>query len=429
MNRKLLRQTANEWRTNLWLALELLIVSIIVWYIADFLYVAVATRLEPTGFDADHVYKLEYRVLPKESPRYMETEGDEKEARADELRRIVNAIRLRPGVEAVSLSMGAEPYSQNYMGTMLRTERDTLDMNVFTRRITPSHIKVLHYAPAEAGVTEDALAEKLSRGEYLVSDFYPGFNSTHGSGPNIKDLTASQLVGRRFHLFRDSVDNFTIGGVVGLVKRTSIESGGPISLFVPINESTTDILSGRTISVRVSPEADRDFIDGFNADRERLYRSGNTYISKIQSYDSVRKAADHDNMVEIRKYIACMVFMLVSVFLGLLGTFWFRTQQRVPEIAVRKVNGASNTSVFSRLIGEGMLLLALVTPVAAIVDCVLCKYEFNSVYGAFGYFSGGRFLITVIFTFVVIALMIIGGIWFPAARAMKIDPARALADE
>lgn len=427
MNRKLLRQTANEWRTNLWLALELLIVSIIVWYIADFIYVAVATRLEPTGFDADHVYKLEYRVLPKESPRYVETEGDEKEARANELRRIVNAIRLRPGVEAVSLSNGAEPYSQNYMGNMLNNERDTLDMNVFLRRITPSHINVLHYSPAEAGVTEDALVEKLSRGEYLISDFYPGFKSTHGSGSNIKDLTASQLVGRRFHLSRDSVDNFTIGGVVGLVKRTSIESGGPISLFVPINESTTDILSGRTINVRVRPEADRDFIAGFNADRERLYRSGNTYISKIQSYDSVREAADHNNMVEIRKYIACMVFMLVSVFLGLLGTFWFRTQQRVKEVALRKVNGATSGQIFSRLITEGRVLLVIATLPALVADYFLANAEVGT--WANGYFTWPRLLICGGVAFILMIIMVVLGIWFPARRAMKVDPARALADE
>lgn len=431
MNRKLLRQTANEWRTNLWLALELLIVSVIVWYIADYLYVGVATRLQPTGFNTDHVYKVEYRSLPPESPMYVAPVGEPdeiKEMQANELRRIVNAIRLRPEVEAVSLSNGAEPYSQNYWGTQITNEMDTLTINGFRRQITPNHLKVVGYTPAQKDVSIESLIEKLEDGNLIISDFYPGFEATNGGGPNVKSVTATQIVGRRFHFPSDSVDNLTIGGVLVPVKRTNIDSGTPVSLFEPINESTTDILKGKTISVRVRPEADHDFIAAFNADRERLYRSGNTYVSKIQSYDTVRVDADHNNMVEIRKYIACMVFMLVSVFLGLLGTFWFRTQQRVPEIAVRKVNGASNMSVFSRLIGEGMLLLILVTPVAAVIDWLLCKYEFNNWYMG-GFFSPGRFIFTVVVVFVLLALMIIAGIWFPAYKAMKVDPARALADE
>ncbi len=431
MNRKLLRQTANEWRTNLWLALELLIVSVIVWYIADYLYVEAATRLQPTGFDASHVYKVEFRSLPKESPSYVEPVGEPdeiKEMQANDLRRIVNAIRLRPEVEAVSLSNQAEPYMQSYMGTQISNEMDTLTISVYRRMITPNHLKVMGYKPAQAGVTVESLVDKLDRGELLVTDFYPGFTASNGGGPNVESTTAAQIVGRRFHFFRDSVDNLTIGGVLVPVKRTNIDSGTPVSLFVPINELTTDILKASTINVRVRPEADRNFIDAFNADRERLYRSGNMYVSKIQSYDTVRVDADHNNMVEIRKYIACMVFMLVSVFLGLLGTFWFRTQQRVPEIAVRKVNGASNVSVFSRLVGEGMLLLVIVTPLAAVFDWLLCKYEFNTWY-IDGFFSAGRFIFTVVAVFVLIALMIIGGIWFPAYKAMKVDPARALADE
>lgn len=56
MKRKLLRQTLNEWRANVWLIVEMIIVSAIVWYINDYLYVHVATRLEPTGFDTSHTY-------------------------------------------------------------------------------------------------------------------------------------------------------------------------------------------------------------------------------------------------------------------------------------------------------------------------------------------------------------------------------------
>ncbi len=70
MKRKLLRQTLNEWRANVWLIVEMIIVSAIVWYINDYLYVHVATRLEPTGFDTSHTYMAEFRYLPEGSRRY-----------------------------------------------------------------------------------------------------------------------------------------------------------------------------------------------------------------------------------------------------------------------------------------------------------------------------------------------------------------------
>jgi len=41
----------------------------------------------------------------------------------------------------------------------------------------------------------------------------------------------------------------------------------------------------------------------------------------------------------------------------------------------------------------------------------------------------GRFLITTFITFVLMSLMIVIGIWFPARQAMKIQPAEALREE
>ena len=39
--------------------------------------------------------------------------------------------------------------------------------------------------------------------------------------------------------------------------------------------------------------------------------------------------------------------------------------------------------------------------------------------------EGGRFIITVLISFILIALMIVVGIWIPARKAMKVQPAEA----
>ena len=59
MNKKLFSQIKNEWRTNLWLGIELLLVSVVMWWVTDKLYCTGATYFEPRGFDIEHFYLIE----------------------------------------------------------------------------------------------------------------------------------------------------------------------------------------------------------------------------------------------------------------------------------------------------------------------------------------------------------------------------------
>ena len=72
MNKKLFTQIKNEWRGNTWLAIELLVVSVVMWFITDMLYVRIATYLEPRGFDISHCYLIEMSMLNEKSPDYVE---------------------------------------------------------------------------------------------------------------------------------------------------------------------------------------------------------------------------------------------------------------------------------------------------------------------------------------------------------------------
>ena len=418
MKRKLLRQTLNEWRANVWLIVEMIIVSAIVWYINDYLYVHVATRLEPTGFDTSHTYMAEFRYLPEGSRRYTDYGEATTERNRADLLSIIEAIRQRPDVEEVSLSANAEPYFQNFYGMGLNVADDTTEISIYYRQITPEHLRTIGFQPA-GGFTIGQLEEALRQGKPLMTEFDK--SSPHVSG----HLSSTDLLNRRVKNPRDTSMTITIGGLLKPVKRTNIESEYFISYFEPIDMDQLEPRPNYKINIRVKPEAESRFPDSFNADRERLYRRGNTYISDIKPYSQIRDTADSDNLVTIRKYVAVMVFMLVSVFLGLLGTFWFRTQQRVNEIAIRRVNGATRRGIFGRLIGEGVLLLALVTPLAVAADCLLTHYDICAYYGAH-HSTALRIAVCAGTSFVLMALMVIAGIWFPARRAMRIEPAQAL---
>ena len=125
--------------------------------------------------------------------------------------------------------------------------------------------------------------------------------------------------------------------------------------------------------------------------------------------------------------LICTVLML-NIFLGLLGTFWFRTQQRRSEIALHKAMGATDGAVFGRLMGEGLFLLLTVTVPAVVIDIVLAHFELNSWRNGTT-LEWPRMAFCAAATFVLIAAMIGIGIGIPARRAMKVQPAEALHDE
>ena len=142
----------------------------------------------------------------------------------------------------------------------------------------------------------------------------------------------------------------------------------------------------------------------------------------------MRDVAHLDINILIRNFVICAVFLLIVIFLSFLGTFWFRTQQRVGEIAVRKVNGATRGNILSRFFGEGLALLCVASIIAVALDFALISLIEEYVFQALG--VGTSILhIGIAVTFAVMALLIIAGIWLPARKAMNVNPALALKDQ
>lgn len=152
------------------------------------------------------------------------------------------------------------------------------------------------------------------------------------------------------------------------------------------------------------------------------------FIAEVRSFDDIRRNYQQSQTNSMRSYILGMVFLLLNIFLGLLGTFWFRTQQRRGEIALMKSLGGTDHSVFVRQLVEGLLLLVIATIPAVFINWNLANSELNAWMNGTT-IEGGRFIITVLISFILIALMIVVGIWIPARKAMKVQPAEALHNE
>ena len=350
--------------------------------------------------------------LTPKSPDYIA--GHTSQQTHDDIAELLERLRRRPEIEAVSLSQNSYPYNGSNSGA--EVSYDTLRSPGWTirRLVTPDFPRVFRYRGTR-GETPEQLAEMLERGEFMASDnLYRKY-----------DRRMTDLVGQRFYLFGDTTKTYRLGAALQNVRYHDYDQARS-SYSMMVKQSFYYI--GLELCVRVREGQDNDFIERLKADSESQFRIGNIFISEIRSFKDIRRNYQQAWTNDIRNYVMGMGFLLLNIFLGLLGTFWFRTQQRRSEIALHKAHGATDRAIFSRLLSEGILLLAIVTPVALLIDYNLAHLELNSWRNGTT-LEWDRLLLCAAISFVLITLMIVIGIGIPARKAMKVQPAEALHDE
>lgn len=411
MTKKLFTQIKNEWRSNLWLVTELLLVSVVMWYIVDYMYVKTAVYNEPRGFDTSHCYLVQMGRLTAKSPDYIPNDTLE----AENIKQLMERIRLRPDVEAVGLGQNSYPYNGSNSGCQMNC--DTLRTPDWTIRrwVTPDFLRVFRYTGTR-GETPEKLAELLSQKTVFASDNV--FEDKYGT-------KLTPFVGKQVYLFGDSTDTRVLAASLKPVRYSDFQQA--CTSFSLVGLLTWYDVS-LELCIRVKEGQDIDFIDRFKADSEKQYRIGNVFVASVRSFADIRRNYQQSQTNQLRNYMFGMGFLLLNIFLGLLGTFWFRTQQRRGEIALHKSLGGTSGNVFSRQISEGILLLLVATIPAIFIDWNIANAELNAEMNNTT-LEPVRFICTVLITFVLIALMIVVGVWLPARKAMKIQPAEALHDE
>ena len=194
-------------------------------------------------------------------------------------------------------------------------------------------------------------------------------------------------------------------------------------------EETVDLYnypSSVEVCLRVKPGTSKDFAEHLMKLSVNQLSVGNLFILKVHDYEDIRNDFQQESYNQVQVRFWMMGFLLLNILLGIVGTFWFRTQHRRAESALRIAVGASRMQLWQRLNKEGLLLLTL----AALPAAVIC-YNIGHLELTEGYMEWGvvRFLITFVITYFLMSLMILVGIWFPARQVIRIHPAEALREE
>lgn len=414
MKRKLLKQISNEWRSNMWLAVELLIISVVLWYTVDLVGVYRTIMGEPMGLDINHVYEISFKAKPEDSPTY-ESPEESGEDILTQFERLTDRLRARPEIEYVAYGTNTV-YNYNFRGTVAEPY-DALADSASLRDGRTNQFLVTKDYPAVFGMhgingeTSEQLGKVLEEGKIIVTSNLAG-----------KGMTPRDLMNLRIILGHDSTRVYTVGAVVEPVRRSETEPAWHSTIILPSENLNR-------IYLRVKPEADRDFARRLLEESTRTINYGNVYVADVTALDTIRRNLHRDDYAQIRNMYVGMGFLLLTVFLGILGTFWFRTQQRAKELAIRITTGATRRQLFGRLIGEGLLLLLLVTPLAVGLDSLLFYKDLSQSAQWWGSDAWPRVFVEALIAFGAMSVMIIGGIIFPALKAMKIEPAVVLAGE
>lgn len=424
MNRNLIKQIRNEWRENMWLCIELLIVSVAVWALSLDLFSTLSLKFKEKGYDITNVYKMNLRYVDQSSPEFVALKNEDY---ANDIRALLARLRRSPYVELVGLSNNSIPYNYNYSGTQLRLKGfpDSIRFQGNLRTGSPEMVRILRLKSPE-GYTAEQLEKILRKNEILISDG-PGNNISGDEKLKITD--SKSLVGHYGH-FGYEEGTRRIGGLIAPMKRSDYEPPGNV-IYVPIDEKNDDhIFGAHEIAVLVKPDMGKKFEDEFYSSPD-MRRLRNVYLTELVDMKNVRALCQRSQDSEMRLWVAGVIFLLLIIFLGLLGTFWFRIRQRTGEIALRKTCGATSSNVFRRIVSEGLLLLLFISIPALIADGLLThylmrEYSLSMTDYQFSWIPAG---IAYLIAMTLMVIMIIIGVWFPARQAMKIEPAIALKDE
>lgn len=416
---QLLRQIWNERRSNGWLWAELLLVFVVLWYVVDWTYVTARTYYEPVGFDITDTYYLELSLMNDKSASYVPKE-QKQTTMGEDLIELTNRVRRLPEVEAVSVSFNARPYIWSNSGAMIRL--DTVVIYQLRRSVTPDFFQVFRYQSSD-GRGYQPLVQAVKNGHAVVSE-----NSWPADYKG--DRT---LMGRNFTYVDDSTAVGKIAGVSTKVRYNDFWPNyddrylGTLLAETDLAKMDNELYpSSLEVCLRVKPGTSVDFGEQLMKLSVHQLNVGNLFILKVHDYEDIREVCQQSAVNSIKTRFWMVGFLLMNILLGIIGTFWFRTQHRRSELGLRIAVGSSRMRLWCRLNEEGLLLLTMAAIPAIVICCNISSLEIAEVAMEWG---AARLLVTLGGTYLLMAWMILVGIWFPARQAMLIQPAEALHEQ
>lgn len=416
MIKHLLTLIWNQRNGNIWIFLELLLVTAMLWVMADSLLVDTYTYRQPIGVDTQHTYLLSYGLTDDATEL-----GIEQNTQAtQDLLQLLRNLRQCPEVEAVSLSNIAVPYtySRGWSGLMPVEDTASTSYAYRVRYVDLEYFRVFKVKDKEGRPLYDQVLK--NPGEIVLSETLDEIFFPEGSGRTRREVKWGPK----------STESMKVSAVSAPMKEMDFDTYQPTYYYVWrteqdfLDEVAENDIRFYNCLFRMKKDYSRQEMEAFLQKESERLQVGNVYVSSVKPISEYRADMLKPRLDNQKKKIAMVGFMLVNIFFGIVGTFWLRTQSRRAEIGLRAAVGASKAQLRRELFLEGLFLLALTLPFLLIFLVNMLYLDMPDTYRLA--YTWWRFLITLSVSYLLMGGMIYLGIRIPANKITRMNPAETL---
>jgi putative ABC transport system permease protein len=418
----------NQRRKNGWILIEMILVGFFLWKAVGVIFLTEYTAHISPGYNERGAMHIELKECGSDHDRYNPA-ADNDSARMDNLRQIINTIRECPEVTSFFMLQGSEaiPNYDNYQSVGIKIDTTNCQVQLYSE---------VCYEGADIFGTY-GIRDAYTGKEMQMNPTVPMEKSIYISkGLADKYFKHANPVGKVFKMNGDNGQR-KVAGVFSDVQ-TRDDMVPQFLAITPCQMDSTNIRGYVALCFRIKADVDeKAFEEHFRQDIAPRLSVGNYYMVHLQSLKDIRKNYEKVYTVNTLYYnILMSVFFLICTFIGMVGTFWIRCNNRRGEIGIMKSMGASEHQIVRQFVMESWVLTSV-----AFLAAVLWRlnvavfndfFHVDSLYSDSAYLTYHRislFLIYSVLTYLIMLIIALVGTYIPVRRAARTLPADALRDE
>ena len=432
----ILHQLWNQRRQNAWIFLELLVVSFFLWTVIDPIYVLTANRAIDRGYNPEGLYVVNIGMYDETNINF-DPDMDSDSMNLVIYSRLARIVHEQPEVKCWAISaFQSFPHSGTWSGTQIFT--DTVSLH---KKEGYVHAQFYSFVPTEGSnlLQTFDMKDALTGGDICLPE-------------QVKDkVFVSERLARRLFGTADVVgkkiyqsDNaLEVAGVFRDFKHRDYEQ--PYPLIVTMSgemRGSSHIAWMYPFVLRLKPGVDASaFKQRFQQEVVPQLSVGNFYFDSLKEFSELSESYAMQSGVtnKLRLQYALTGFALLCIFLGMVGTFWIRSNARRGEIGVMRSMGASQGCIVRQFLLESWLLLTVAF--VLVIPFLLYHAHANGLYAvemrtyfvpdpAYGQNRFGfHFTVVLALSYLVLVLIALVGTYIPVRRAARALPVEALREE